>query len=344
MGGLGGGAQPIPVGSLGAGGDKGETGWHLPLSLIGGLVVVSCFCVASVCCFCWLLSVVAAVVVVSLLSAVLCYLSCLVSSSLVLSGLVLPCLCSCLALCFVVSSLVLSCLVFSYLVLSCLVSSCLVVSRLVLFLSFSCLCLALSCLVLSCSSSCRFVVLSCLVVSCLVCLVLCCFGRLEVRLASFLVVLGVVLGDFWSSWGCFWPSWGVLGASWGRLGGLFGALGRSWAVLRALHGPNPTKGQIMPGRGSVFGPSWPPKMTPRRPHDDTLAPQSAPRGGQGGAQDDQKSIQKFLQKTIPSWNDLKTVLGRSWADLGPVLGSKCAKNHGKTYGFVNIDVFDKIPS
>ncbi len=36
----GGGVQAIVVGSLGAGRDKGETGWHLPLSLVGGLVVV----------------------------------------------------------------------------------------------------------------------------------------------------------------------------------------------------------------------------------------------------------------------------------------------------------------
>ena len=45
---LGGDLKPIVVTSLDAGGDKGETGQHLPLSLVGGLVVVICFCVASV--------------------------------------------------------------------------------------------------------------------------------------------------------------------------------------------------------------------------------------------------------------------------------------------------------
>ena len=33
LGGLGGGAEPLVAGSLEAGSDKGETGWHLPLSL-----------------------------------------------------------------------------------------------------------------------------------------------------------------------------------------------------------------------------------------------------------------------------------------------------------------------
>ena len=48
MGGQGGGLHPLEVGSLGAGVYKGETGQHLPLSLVGGLVVVICFCVVSV--------------------------------------------------------------------------------------------------------------------------------------------------------------------------------------------------------------------------------------------------------------------------------------------------------
>ena len=35
MGGLGGEVGPTGLGSLWAGGDKGETGWHLPLCLVG---------------------------------------------------------------------------------------------------------------------------------------------------------------------------------------------------------------------------------------------------------------------------------------------------------------------
>ena len=55
--GLGGGVMAIVVGSLWAGGNKGETGLHLPLCLIGGLgvvVVVVCVCC---CCSCIVLVV-----------------------------------------------------------------------------------------------------------------------------------------------------------------------------------------------------------------------------------------------------------------------------------------------
>ena len=41
-------------------------------------------------------------------------------------------------------------------------------------------------------------------------------------------------------------------------------------------------------------------------------------------------IVNFASKTIPFWIRLKTVLGRSWGDLGPVLGSILAKKHWKT--------------
>ena len=40
MEGLGGGVEAIAVTSLGAGGDKGETGWHLPLSLLALVLFV----------------------------------------------------------------------------------------------------------------------------------------------------------------------------------------------------------------------------------------------------------------------------------------------------------------
>ena len=119
--------------------------------------------------------------------------------------------------CFVLSGLALFLLVWVclWLVLSwlCLVCLC----RLCPFFVLSLLCLVLSCLCFGCCV--RLLLFLC---SSLFCLVLFCFGRLRGRLASFLVVIGVVLDHFWSSLGSFWPSWGALGwllrSPWGALG------------------------------------------------------------------------------------------------------------------------------
>ena len=53
---------------------------------------------------------------------------------------------------------------------------------------------------------------------------------------------------------------------------------------------------------------------------------------------------KSTLKTIASLIRLKAVLGRSWGDLGPVLGSILAIWYWKTYYFVRNDVFEKIKS
>ena len=131
---------------------------------------------------------------------------------------------------FVVFVLSLSCLRFVW---SCL-GLALVLSPLsvIFVLSWSCLRFVLSyfvfvvlllcrvvscCVALVCICVCRLLLLSCPVLCRVVCFVLFCFGRRRGRLASFLVVLGVVLGHFGSSWGAFWPSWGVLGRHSGSL-------------------------------------------------------------------------------------------------------------------------------
>ena len=54
------------------------------------------------------------------------------------------------------------------------------------------------------------------------------------------------------------------------------------------------------------------------------------RGAQEGAKtepkDDQKAILKSMQKTLACYNGLKTDLGRSWADVGAILGSQEGEN------------------
>ena len=86
-------------------------------------------------------------------------------------------------------------------------------------------------------------------------------------------------------------------------------LGRSAGVLEALEA---VLGRVdgQGRRASDFAPLL----------DGFLAPSWVPKEGQDGAQNDQKSIQKSSQKTIVFWTGLKTISGRSWADLGLILG------------------------
>ena len=51
---------------------------------------------------------------------------------------------------------------------------------------------------------------------------------------------------------------------------------------------------------------------------------------------------KFIEKTIAFVIRLKAVLGGSWGELGPILGSILAISYWKTYYFVQNDVFEKI--
>ena len=94
--------------------------------------------------------------------------------------------------------------------------------------------------------------------------------------------------------------------------------------------------------GSVFGPSWGAKGAPRRPQDDTLRPQDGPKGRQDGTQDEQKPMINSTLKTISFLIRLKAVLGGSWGELGPILGSILAISYWKTYYFVQNNVFERI--
>ena len=67
-------------------------------------------------------------------------------------------------------------------------------------------------------------------------------------------------------------------------------------------------------------------------------------GTQNGAQDDPKSIKKSSQKTIAFGIALKTVLGRSWADLGRILGALGGQNRAVAHTalvFSKIDLFEE---
>ena len=90
--------------------------------------------------------------------------------------------------------------------------------------------------------------------------------------------------------------------------------------------------------GSVFGPSWGAKGAPRRPQDDTLRAQDVPKGRQDGTQDEQKPMINPTFETISLLIRLKAVLGRSWGELGPILGSILAISYWKTYYFEHSDV------
>ena len=133
-----------------------------------------------------------------------------------------------------------------------------------------------------------------------------------------------VLGRSWAPWFAVLGSLGSLLTSLGRLGsalrfyvaGLGQLLGHMLAVLGALGAVLDRLRVVLGGvdgqerRASDFAPLL----------DGFLAPSWVPKEGQDGAQNDQKSIQKSSQKTIVFWTGLKTISGRSWADLGLILG------------------------
>ena len=129
-------------------------------------------------------------------------------------------------------------------------------------------------------------------------------------MGSFLLVLGVVWGHFWSSWGSFWALGVVLERSWGVLE----ALG---AVLAPVDGQGCREPKIPPVLDRFLDPSWAPKRSQDGAQDETRRPQDDPRGRQDGTQDDQNRSKNRLQKR----SLLRTVLRPSWGDLGPILAS-----------------------
>ena len=184
--------------------------------------------------------------------------------------------------------------------------------------------LSLSCSVLSCPCFCPCFVLS----------ASCC---LSVALRCAFVVLGGFVDSFLVVWGRLggrcWPFWVVLGGSWDHFGVCFGHLGRSWAVLGSSCARETVQLSDAPfwcatcvDFWTVLGAQEAAQTTPRR-HPETPR---WPKKRQDAAQDEQNSMINFDLKTTPFRIRLKTVLGRSWDDLGPVLGSIFAKKHWET--------------
>ena len=104
-----------------------------------------------------------------------------------------------------------------------------------------------------------------------------------------------------------------MGASWGLLGALAGFSGPlevprvgSCRVLGDSGGPGPEV-------DAYLGSSWGAKREPK--------------GTQNKSQNDPKAIIKSSSTSMALWKGLKTVLGRSWADLGSILGSREGQNH-----------------
>ena len=206
------------------------------------------------------------------------------------------------------------------------------------------------------------VLLCCVVLCCCVVLLCCCllsfvswvdfdrFGGILGRFGVVLGGLGEVLGGLG---GLLGHLGGVLGPLGGLLGPLGGLLGASWAPLATVDGPKPTYLQIGPTLESILGPFGGPKREPKR----------SPRR----SQIDQKIVLKNDRVLEWSWDRLgailarswaplgvkkvdfpvvfvlfrgyppfrkkvvsRPVLGRSWADLGPVLGSILSIFHWKT--------------
>ena len=59
---------------------------------------------------------------------------------------------------------------------------------------------------------------------------------------------------------------------------------------------------------------------------DFCAALGAQEGPKLEPKDDQKAVLKSMQKALACYNGLKTDLGRSWADVGAILGSQEGEN------------------
>ena len=71
--------------------------------------------------------------------------------------------------------------------------------------------------------------------------------------------------------------------------------------------------------GSIFGSPWGPQV-------DFCLALGAQEGAKSEPKDDQKAVLKSMQKALACYNGLKTDLGRSWADVGAILGSQEGEN------------------
>ena len=142
------------------------------------------------------------------------------------------------------------------------------------------------------------------------------------------------MSKFVFDFGLFWaPFWSLLGRLWGAklapksvkkstsncktalgrfLGDLGAIFGLSWAVLGRSWGA----GRFLDDSLSDFGAN--------------LAPKRRPKSDQNGTQNGPKSKTNFDIEKEALQDRLGAVLGRSWADLGLVLGSISVKKPWKT--------------
>ena len=130
-----------------------------------------------------------------------------------------------------------------------------------------------------------------------------------------------------------WPTWGLPGCSWGgpgaplggpgaALGGPRGALRLSWSHLGAIF----VVDNFLIKFGSDFERQGSPKEAPEAPQRD---PKNDPRRHRNGVQ--KVAWKKFI---------LESLLGRSWAGLGPILAclgrlreAECVVLPGKMWYF-----------
>ena len=81
----------------------------------------------------------------------------------------------------------------------------------------------------------------------------------------------------------------------------------------------PAQGALL---GSIFGWPWGAQV-------DFWIALGAQEGAKTDPEDDPKAILKSMLKTLACYNGLKTDLGRSWADLGAILGPGGSKSKKK---------------
>ena len=143
----------------------------------------------------------------------------------------------------------------------------------------------------------------------------------------------IIFISFWSSWvplGCLLgASWVPLGASWGPLGGLLGPLGPLGGLLWPLVASWVASGRFRPNKAG-----WGPLIWLQ--NDPQKASKIEPETHQNRRQKRRWKTKVFNTDVGRSWGELGQILGR----FGSHLGGKFIKFHWFSYYFLKNDVLE----
>ena len=139
------------------------------------------------------------------------------------------------------------------------------------------------------------------------------------------VVLAVIWHRFCSSWRSFWIVFGCLGRYFGSLGVSWRPLGGSWSVLGWSWGRFVDPSQQIPPQRAAWDRFSAHLGRPRRPQDGSKTAPWRLKTAQEDAKTEPKTNKNRSENRPEKRSPARTLLRRSWGDLGSILGSSWAR-------------------